>query len=90
MIKPIGVNIAVEKDPKQPCKEGGIFIPESLERTPRFGPSVRATVIGIGNKVKELKVGDRIVLKDVAGDDYLWGDKTITILREKDIVGMAL
>ena len=85
----IGEHIWVVKDPKKPCVEGGILIPESLERTPRFGPSVLATVVSVGGRCKDLKAGMRIVLKDIAGDDYIYDGNTYTHLRERDIVGIA-
>ncbi len=88
-MKPIGVNVLVEKEPKKPLMVGGILIPESLERTPRFGPTVFATVVGVGGKVSGCKVGDRVALKDIAGDDYFVGGKTLTLLREKDLVGLV-
>ena len=85
----LGEHIWVEKDPKKECSEDGILIPESLERTPRFGPSVLATVVSAGARCKELKAGMRIVLKAVAGDDYIYDGHTYTRLRERDIVGIA-
>ena len=87
--KALGEHIFCIKDPRKPCSEGGILIPESLERTPRFGPSVLATVDSVGARVVTLKPGDRIVIKDIAGDDYIYDDQTFTRCREKDIVGLA-
>ena len=89
MLKPLGENILVEKDPRKPCIEKGILIPESAERSPRHGPTVLGTVVGVGGRVKTLSVGVRVALKDIAGDDYFLNDKTYTLLREKDIVGIA-
>ena len=85
----IGVNIAVEKERHKPAMQGGILIPECAERTPRFSPSVYATVRAVGGKVTILKVGDRVVVQNHAGDDFMVGKKTLTILREKDIVGVV-
>jgi co-chaperonin GroES (HSP10) len=89
MIRAIGDNIWFVKDAGKPCIEDGILIPERCERTPRFGPSVLATVHSVGSRVVNLKPGMRIVVKDVAGDDYIYDDKTYTRCREKDIVGIA-
>lgn len=87
-IKPIGQNIVVEKDDAKPVEYGGILIPESATRTPRFSPTVRATVLGVGGKVKHLRVGMRIAIQDHAGDDWFYDGKKLTTCREKDIVGM--
>jgi co-chaperonin GroES (HSP10) len=88
-LRAVGQMILVEKDERRETMERGIIIPAGAERTPRFGPSVLATVRAIGGKVRELHVGDRIVLKAVAGDDLFWDGKKYTLLREKDIVGLA-
>ena len=88
-LKAIGEHIWVEKDPKKDAVEGGILIPESLERTPRYGPTVLATVVSVGGRCKTLTAGQRIALKDIAGDEYHYEGRTYTHLREKDIVGIA-
>jgi co-chaperonin GroES (HSP10) len=89
MIQAIGENIWFRKDAPKPCMEKGILIPESLERTPRYGPSVLATVVSVGRRVVNLKPGDRIVVKDIAGDDFIYDDQTFTRCRERDIIGKA-
>lgn len=88
MIKAIGVQIIVEKDPRGETMEKGIIIPESAERTPRFGPTVKATVISVGARCRELRAGMRVALKSVAGDDITRDGRKFTRLREKDIVGI--
>jgi co-chaperonin GroES (HSP10) len=87
--KALGDKIWVEKERPKETMEKGIIIPENAERTPRFGPSVLGTIVSAGDKCRELKAGMRIVLKDAAGDDYFYDGHTYTILRERDIVGIA-
>jgi co-chaperonin GroES (HSP10) len=85
----LGQYIFCIKDAPKECMEGGILIPESLERTPRFGPSVLATVVSVGARCTVLKAGDRICLKDVAGDDIIFNDTTYIRVREKDCNGLV-
>ena len=85
--KALGEYIFVRKDAAKETMEQGIVIPANAQRTPRFGPSVFATVVSVGARCAVLKAGDRICLKDVAGDDILFNDTTYTRLREKDIIG---
>ena len=89
MIQAIGERIVVQKDPQGPLMDGGILIPEMLERTPRYRPTILATVKSVGARCAVLKPGMRVALKCVAGDDYLWDNEGFTVLREKDVVGMA-
>ena len=87
MIKALGDHIFIEKDPHGPTHEGGILIPESLERTPRFSPTVLATVVSVGAQVDALKPGDRIAVQNHAGDDWFVDGRKLTHLRAKHIVG---
>ncbi len=88
-IRALGNHIWVEKQRPTETMEKGIIIPENAERTPRFGPSVIAHVLSVGAKCKELKPGDKIILKDCAGDDYHYDGHTYTHLRERDCIGIA-
>lgn len=85
----LGHFIFIQRDAYKPTEEGGILIPESCDRTPRFSPTVLATVVSCGGECKVLKKGDRIAVKQVAGDDIEYGDSVFTRMREWDIVGMA-
>ena len=88
-LKAIGEHIWVEKDPYKETMEGGILIPESADRSPRHSPTILGTVVSVGGRCKTLTAGQRIALKDIAGDDYHYEGRTYTHLREKDIVGIA-
>lgn len=84
MIKAIGDKIVVEKPiATKEHNEGGIIIPESLQRTPRFAGYVVATVLSVGNRVTQFKAGDRILMRSVWGDDYYYDNRTITVLSER-------
>ena len=88
-LKAIGEHIWVEKDPYKETMEGGIMIPESADRSPRHSPTILGTVVSVGGRCKTLTAGQRIALKDIAGDEYNYEGRTYTNLREKDIVGIA-
>jgi co-chaperonin GroES (HSP10) len=89
MIKALDQFIIIQKDPIKETKEKGVIIPASSQRTPRFGPTVLATVVSVGAKAKTVRVGDRVAVKDIAGDDLYHDNQTYTRMREKDIVGVA-
>jgi co-chaperonin GroES (HSP10) len=87
--KPLGSRILVEKEPYRPTMEGGILIPQSADNTPRFSPTVRAKVLAVGSKVQDIKPGDTIALKRVAGDDMEIDGRLLTLARVPiEIVGL--
>lgn len=81
--KAIGDKIIVEKDAVVEAYAGGIIIPASSQRTPTHGADIAATVLSVGSKVTTVKAGDRIMLRAAWGDDYLYGERTLTILNER-------
>lgn len=87
MIKAVGDRVIVQKDARGPTEIGGILIPESLVRTPRFSPTVFGKVVSAGPKCRSVKTGQRVALKNHAGDDWLIEENTYTILRERDLIG---
>lgn len=89
MIQAIGHHVFVQKDPIHHLQVGGILIPSMSERTPRFSPTILGTVVSAGKRCRHVKAGDRVALKNVAGDDWLWNGQYFTHLREKDIIGIC-
>jgi co-chaperonin GroES (HSP10) len=89
MIQAIGQHVFVQKDPIHHLQVGGILIPEQSERTPRFSPTVLGTVVSAGQRCWSVKAGDRVALKNIAGDDWLWNGQYFTLLRERDCIGLV-
>lgn len=87
--KALGHFIIIERDPYKPTSEGGVLIPEICDRTPRFAPTVIATVVSCGAKCVNVKPGTRVAVKQHAGDDLYHQGKVFTRMREWDIVGLA-
>lgn len=85
----MGDQIIVIKDPYKPTSVGGILIPEIADRTPRFSPTIFATVHSCGRRVVNLKSGMRIALKIHCGDEFEYDGKQYSRMRERDIAGMA-
>ena len=56
-MRPIKDNVLVKQDAKE-NKVGSLFVPQGNEHYPNFG-----TVLAIGSKVVDVKVGDRVLFK---------------------------
>jgi len=89
-MRAVGEHIWIEKDAARPLEIGGILIPGFLERTPRFSPTVKATVVAIGGKVQSVKAGSRVFVQNHAGDDFFMEGRMLTHLRERDLIGLVL
>ena len=80
------VLVAVDLDPGERRSSGGILIPATAEVARRL---VWGEVAGVGQHVRSVKVGDRVLFHpedqyevEVAGETYL-------VLRERDLHAVA-
>lgn len=90
IIKPIGTSIFVLPDKANDTSAGGIILTDYSRKRPTTG-----TIIGIGDKVTEFKVGMRIVYGEFSGIkekmEYPYkSDKMeeIFIMQPEDIVAL--
>jgi co-chaperonin GroES (HSP10) len=62
---------------------GTIFIPDNTHETP-----MEAVVLRIGDKVWDVKVGDRVLVTPFAGDTVIIGDCKYQIIKAGDVQGV--
>lgn len=86
-LKPIKEWVLVERDDAESVSPGGILIPDAHKDWARTG-----TVRGIGEKVREVKLGDRVMFKWSAGFDIRSHDieynKFLIMSEKDDILGI--
>ena len=91
--KPLNDNIIIEKDEENEQTLGGIYLPDVAKDKPSTGV-VSAVGTGIYNEMTgvsrplNVKVGDRVLFAKYSGSEIEFGDKTIFILKEKDILSI--
>lgn len=91
--KPLNDNIIIEKDEEIEQTSGGIYLADIAKDKPSTG-IVTAVGTGIYNEMTgvtrplHVKVGDRVLFAKYSGSEIEYGDKTIFILKEKDILSI--
>jgi len=84
MIKPIGDHIIVQSITEGETTESGIIIPETAHKNaPQMGE-----VLAIGDTVKGVKNGDKIVFKKYAPDEVTIDGDVFLIIKQEDVVGI--
>lgn len=80
-IQPLGDRVVAKREEKEQKTASGLYIPENAQEQPKT-----AVVEVVGDKVKTVKKGDRILFKEFSttevkldGDEYL-------IVKEEDIL----
>ena len=85
MIKPIGQNILVQLKQERDIKsDSGIIIKTETQKSVVEDRQTSGKVIGIGDKVKDIKLDDIVYFETISGIDL---DNNQIMLRENSILG---
>lgn len=80
-LKPLGERVLIKRQEAQKTK-GGIYLPETAQEKPKQG-----TIVAIGSeKVKDLKIGDKILFAAYAGSEVRMGDEEGYLILPADEV----
>jgi chaperonin GroES len=83
-IKPLADRVVAVLEEAQTKTASGLYMPETAKEKP-----VIAKILAVGPKVKDLKVGDRIVYKKYAASmvELKIDNKDYFVLDEEDVLG---
>ncbi len=85
--------VIIKRDDKEKVSKGGIFIPDSAQRT-----QYRGTVIGVGPGEKgedgkvipmTVKVGQKVLFGSYGAEDFEWNGETVSIIREEFVLAVV-
>ena len=82
-IKPLGERILVKMDKVEEKTAGGIFIPQTAQEKTQI-----AVVEAIGDEVKTVKVGQKILHDKYAGTSVKMDGEEYLILNIKDVLAV--
>ena len=82
-IKPLGERVLVKMDKVEEKTAGGIFIPQTAQEKTQI-----AVVEAVGDEVKTVKVGQKILHDKYAGTSVKMNDDEYLILNIKDVLAV--
>ena len=82
-IKPLGERVLVKMDKVEEKTAGGIFIPQTAQEKTQI-----AVVEAIGDEVKTVNVGDKILHDKYAGTTFKQDGEEYLILNIKDVLAV--
>ena len=82
-IKPLGERVLVKMDKVEEKTAGGIFIPQTAQEKTQI-----AVVEAIGDDVKTVKVGEKILHDKYAGTTFKQDNQEYLILNIKDVLAV--
>ena len=79
-LKPLGDRVVATKEQPLEKTKSGILLGDAKEK-PAY-----AVVESIGKDVKNIKIGDKIIVKDYSATELKIDDKDYLIVKEEDIL----
>ena len=79
-VRPLHDRILVRRMAEEDKTAGGLFIPDTAKEKPQKGIVQRW-----GDKVSDLKEGDKVLFRKYAGDDFP-GDEELLLMDEREII----
>lgn len=80
-LNPLADWVVAEQEEAATKTASGLYLPDKAAEKPKV-----AKVLKVGAKVKEIKVGDRIVYKSYSTTDVKIEDKEYILVKEEDIL----
>ena len=83
-ITPLGDRVVAVKEQAKTKTASGILLPENAKEQP-----IMAEVIAVGDEVKNVKNGDKIVYSEYRATDLKINNKDYLIIKLEDILGIV-
>ena len=80
-LQPLADWVVAEQEEATTKTASGIYLPDKAAEKPKT-----AKVLKVGAKVKEIKVGDRIVYKSYSTTELKLDNKEYVLVKEEDIL----
>ncbi len=80
-IEPIADYVLAQQEEAETKTASGLFLPSQSQEKPKV-----AKVLAIGNEVKKVKVGSRIIYKTHSTNDIKFGKDEYLLIKEEDII----
>ncbi len=79
-IKPIADYLVAQQEEVQTKTASGLYIPGSAQEKPKV-----AKVLAVGNMVRDIKVGDRIIYGGYSNTDVKMDGQTFMLIKEENV-----
>ena len=83
-LKPLGERIVATREETAAKTVSGLYLPETAKEKSQI-----AKVVAIGKDVKEVKVGERIIVREYSTTDIKVEGVEYLIVKEEDVVSIV-
>ena len=83
-IKPLGERIVATREEAATKTASGLYLPTNAKEKSQI-----AVVAAVGSSVKDVKVGDRIIVREYSTTDVKVDGKEYLIVKEEDVLAVV-
>lgn len=84
-IQPLADYVVAQQEEAETKTASGLYLPEQAKEKPKV-----AKVLAVGNDVKQVKVGDRIIYKSYSTTEVKMGAKEYILIKEEDLLATVI
>ena len=84
-IRPLGERVLIKQTKQEEVTKSGIVLPDTVSKE----KPIIGEVSAIGESIKEIKVGDKVIYEKYAGTEVKDNDETYLLLEEKNVLAIV-
>ncbi|MBP9477517.1 MAG: co-chaperone GroES [Sebaldella sp.] len=84
-IRPLGERVLIKQTKQEEVTKSGIVLPDTVSKE----KPIIGEVSAIGESIKEIKVGDKVIYEKYAGTEVKDNDVTYLLLEEKNVLAIV-
>lgn len=84
-IRPLGERVLIKQTKQEEVTKSGIVLPDTVSKE----KPIIGEVSAIGESIKEIKVGDKVIYEKYAGTEVKDNDITYLLLEEKNVLAIV-
>ena len=84
-IRPLGERVLIKQTKQEEVTKSGIVLSDTVSKE----KPIIGEVSAIGESIKEIKVGDKVIYEKYAGTEVKDNDETYLLLEEKNVLAIV-
>lgn len=84
-IRPLGERVLIKQTKQEEVTKSGIVLPDTVSKE----KPIIGEVAAIGEAIKEIKIGDKVIYEKYAGTEVKDNDEVYLLLEEKNVLAIV-
>ncbi|MCP1223312.1 co-chaperone GroES [Sebaldella sp. S0638] len=84
-IRPLGERVLIKQTKQEEITKSGIVLPDTASKE----KPIIGEVTAVGDAIKEIKIGDKVIYEKYAGTEVKDNDDVYLLLEEKNVLAVV-